>query len=205
MLLSKLLVKICILNDTSSPQRVGKNEHICQSTPVVYTTNNDMDVQMPSDCTKPTTCSPPYSSDVQIDSDHQLSDSLRCKFEQVTREYDNVFNPSFAGYNGAVGPFKATVNMGPVQQGQRKGRLPQYGKDRLYDLQNKFDELESLGVFKRPEDIGVTVEYLNPSFLVKKPSGGSRLVTAFAEVGQYAKPQPSLMPDVESTLHTIAS
>ena len=51
----------------------------------------------------------------------------------------------------------------------------------------------------------MTVEYLNPSFLVKKPSGGSRLVTAFAEVGQYAKPQPSLMPDVESTLRTIAS
>ena len=48
----------------------------------------------------------------------------------------------------------------------------------------------------------MTVEYLDPSFLVKKPSGGSRLVTAFAEVGQYAKPQPSLMPDVESTLHT---
>ena len=51
----------------------------------------------------------------------------------------------------------------------------------------------------------MTVEYLNPSFLVKKPSGGSRLVTALAEVGQYAKPQPSLMPEVESTLHTIAS
>ena len=159
---------------------------------------------MPSDCTKPTTCLPPYSSDGQIDSDHKLSDSLRSKFEQLTREYDNVVNPSFAGYSGAVGPFKATVNMGPVQPPQQKGRLPQYGKDRLYDLQNKFDELESLGIFKQPEDIDVTAEYLNPSFLVKKPSGGSRLVTAFSEVGQYAKPQPSLMPDVESTLRTIA-
>ena len=141
---------------------------------------------MPSDCTKPTTCLPPYSSDVQIDNDHQLSDSLRCKIEQLTREYDNVCNPSFPGYNGAVGPFKATVNMGPVQPPQRKGRLPQCLKDRLHDLQNKFDELESLGVFKCPEGIGVTVEYLNPSFLVTKPSGGSKLVTAFAEVGQYA-------------------
>lgn len=93
--------------------------------------------------------------------------------------------------------------MGPVQPPQRKGRLPQYGKDRLSELQDKFDELESLGVFKRPEDIGVTVEYLNPSFLVKKSNGGSRLVTAFTEVAQYAKPQPSLMPDVESTLRTI--
>ena len=68
--------KIHILNDTSAPQRIGKNEHICQSTPVVYTTSNDMDVKVPSDCKKPTTCLPPYFSDVQIDSDHQLSDSL---------------------------------------------------------------------------------------------------------------------------------
>ena len=46
-------------------------------------------------------------------------------------------------------------------------------------------------------------EYLNPSFLVKKASGGHRLVTAFADVGRYSKPQPSLMPDVDSTLRQI--
>ena len=50
----------------------------------------------------------------------------------------------------------------------------------------------------------MAVENLNPSFLVKKPSGGHRLVTAFAEVGRYSKPQPSLMPDVDITLRTIA-
>ena len=64
------------------------------------------------------------------------------------------------------------------------------------ELQEKFDHLEDLGVFKRPEDVGDSVEYLNPSFLVKKQSGGSRLATAFADVGRYSKPQPSLMPDV---------
>ena len=67
-----------------------------------------------------------------------------------------------------------------------------------------FDELEQAKVFRRPEDLGITVEYLNPSFLVKKPSGGYRLVTAFADVARYSKPQPSLMPDVNSTLRTIA-
>ena len=46
--------------------------------------------------------------------------------------------------------------------------------------------------------------YLNPSFLVKKPNGGFRLVTAFADVGRYSKPQPSLLPDVDSTLRHIA-
>ena len=66
-----------------------------------------------------------------------------------------------------------------------------------------FDELEQVNVFRRPEDLGITVEYLNPSFLVKKPSGGHRLVTAFADVARYSKPQPSLMPDVNTTLRTI--
>jgi hypothetical protein len=95
--------------------------------------------------------------------------------------------------------------MGPVQPPQRKGRLPQYARYTLVELQDKVDiSLEALGVFKRPEDLGVTVEYLNPSFLVKKPSGGFRLVTAFADVGRYSKPQPSLLPDVDSTLRTIA-
>ena len=52
--------------------------------------------------------------------------------------------------------------------------------------------------------MGINVEYVNPSFLVKKPSGGHRLVTAFTDVGRYSKPQPSLMPDIDSTLGTIA-
>lgn len=48
------------------------------------------------------------------------------------------------------------------------------------------------------------VEYLNPSFLVKKGNGGFRLVTAFSDVGRYSKPQPSLMPDVDPILRKIA-
>jgi hypothetical protein len=49
----------------------------------------------------------------------------------------------------------------------------------------------------------LSVEYINPSFLVKKPSGGYRLVTAFADVDRYSKPQPSLMPDVDSILRSV--
>ena len=82
--------------------------------------------------------------------------------------------------------------------------MPQYSKTQLDELQNQFDELESLGVFRKPEDVPVSVEYVNPSFLVKKSNGGFRLVTAFADVGRYSKPQPSLMPDVDSTLRQIA-
>ena len=82
--------------------------------------------------------------------------------------------------------------------------MPQYARGQLEQLQTKFDELEQTGVFQRPEDLNVVAEYLNPSFLVKKKSGDFRLVTAFSDVGRYSKPQPSLMPDVDSTLYKTA-
>ena len=129
---------------------------------------------------------------------------MRSKFHDLHQNYDEVFNPQIAKYNGAFGAFEAKVNMGPTQPPQRKGKVLQYSRDRLVELQQRFDDLEDQGVFKRPEDLGITAEYLNPSFLVNKPSGGFRLVTAFTEVGRYSKPQQSLMPDVDSTLRTIA-
>ena len=60
-----------------------------------------------------------------------------------------------------------------------------------------------MGVFKRPGDIGVQVEYLNPTFRVKKGSGDFRRVIAFSKVTRYSKPQPSLMPSVDSILRRL--
>ena len=55
------------------------------------------------------------------------------------------------------------MNIGPVMPPQRKGRLPQYSPNQLELLQAQFNELEAISVFKKPEDLGITVEYLNPS------------------------------------------
>lgn len=81
---------------------------------------------------------------------------------------------------------------------------PQSARGRLEELQEKFDHLEQFGVFQRPEDVGITLEYLKPSFLVKEPNGPSRLVTAFFDVGRYRKPRSSLLPDGDSTLRCVA-
>ena len=145
-----------------------------------------------------------HSASVQIDPDSKLSSDERASFRSILDEYDEVFDPNYAGYNGHVGPFEAVENMGPVQPPQRKGHLPKFPRNQLVEQQTKFDELETMGVFVRPEDVPVNVEYLNPSFLIKKRSGGHRLVTAFSDVGRYSKPQPSLMPDVDGTLRKIA-
>lgn len=67
-------------------------------------------------------------------------------------------------------------------------------------LQQKCDQLEALGVLQKPGDVGIAW-VCNPSFLVKKPNGGYRHITAFEDLMPYKKTQPSLMPDVESVLH----
>ena len=78
-----------------------------------------------------------------------------------------MINPQFATYNGSFGHFKATINMGPTLPPQRKGKVPQYSPDKLVELQQRFDDLEAQGVFRDPEDLGITADYLNPSVLVK--------------------------------------
>lgn len=197
--------KVRLSNTTDEPYTIHKHEHICVARPT--TTINESPPEPHLDITtlpKRANTAQPFSASVSLDPDHLLSNDIRSKFQQTLQKFDDVFKPDIPGYNGVAGPVQAHVNMGPVEPPQRKGRLPQYSRNQLAELQEKFDELETAGVFKKPEDAGVSVEYLNPSFLVKKPSGGHRLVTAFEDVGRYSKPQPSLMPDVDSTLRTIA-
>ena len=198
-----------IPNLTNTIRLLKKNEHFCQIREVFDNAPSVPDSHYTSEAvrihTRSSKATPvKHSTAVTIDPDHALSPDERATFRSIVEDYDEVFDPNFTGYNGHVGPFKAVVNMGPVQPPQRKGRLPQYARNQLVELQNKFDELETMGVFVRPEDVPVNVEYLNPSFLIKKRSGGHRLVTAFTNVGSYSKPQPSLMPDVDNTLRKIA-
>ena len=118
-----------------------------------------------------------HSDSVQLNPDKVLSDAQLEAFKSANRTFDNVFDPKYETYNHAFGRFEAIVNMGSVKPPQRKGRVPQYSRGK----------------------------YLNPTFLVKDPRREKfRLVTAFSEVGKYCKPQPSLMPNVDSTLRSIA-
>ena len=210
---------IRIPNMTEEPIVLSKNDHFAQvrevTTAVVDRGENsqtlcyEVNVEsreriQPSGPKATNTPFPDYRS-VRVDPDGQLPGDMQRKFVDLHKEFDSVFDPKNKCYNGHSGPFEAVVNMGPVKPPQRKGKLPLYARNRLDELQDKFDALEADGVFSRPEDLGITVEYLNPSFLVNKPGGGTRLVTAFAEVGQYCKPQPSLLPDVNSTLRQIAN
>ncbi|MEO1148065.1 MAG: retropepsin-like aspartic protease [Cyanobacteria bacterium J06638_22] len=180
-LVSSISGTIRIPNNSDTPKTLRRNDHFCQIRPVFSPS------QSLSSTPPPNTRAKSQHSLVTVDPDGILPPSYVDAFNDISAQYSEVFDAQLGKYNGAYGPFEAVVNMGPVQPPQRKGRLPHYNHDRLTELQAKFDELENLGVIVKPETTGTPVEYVNPSFLIKKPSGGSRLVTAFAEVGQYRK------------------
>ena len=194
-----------ISNMTDSPILLKSGEQLCQVRhilPVDVSTSTSPLTTSRAASPSPAICKP-FSPRVVVDPDGCLDQDTRDKFIALNLEFDDVFNPSISKYNGASGKIEAVVNIGPTLPPQRKGRLPQYNRNTLEELQDKFDELEAAGVFAKPEQVNVHVEYLNTSFLVKKPNGGSRLVTSFGEVAQYSKPQPSLMPNVDSVLREI--
>jgi len=62
---------------------------------------------------------------------------------------------------------------------------------------------ESQDVKSEDAAVCLCVESVNPTLLIKNSRSGSRLVTAFRDVGCYSKSQPSSMPCVESILRTI--
>ena len=177
--------KIHVHNNTKTPIVIHKNSQFCQILAVSTLNDNANTYDYPISPSKAShdntkvICTQLHSSQVQLDPNNTMPIDLKNKFQEQLEKYDTVFSSQLPGYNGAFGPIKAKINMGPVQPPQRKGRLPLYGRNNLEELQAKFDELETLGVFSKPEDINVSVEYLNPSFLVKKPGkSGKRLVTA---------------------------
>ena len=197
---------VILVNSSAEPVVVDKHAHVCQVQPVVNTADIGSE-----GCDTPPIMSTapkfinnvPFSASVSVDPDNIVSTSIKQQIHVINRKYDKVFDPTIPMYNGRSGNIVGNVNMGRVLPPQRKGRLPQYNNDKMISLQNRMDELEAVGVFAKPEDVGVTVEYLNMSFLTAKPNGGDRLVTSFGEVGQYSKPQPSLMPNVNDTLRVI--
>ena len=71
-------------------------------------------------------------------------------------------------------------------------------------LQEKFDELEHLGIIARPEDLGITVLHSSPSFLVKKKKDGHRLVTSFVELSKYIRPLPTKMPTTDEVSRSLS-
>ena len=197
--------EIRLVNNTLSPIYIPKNEQICNIR-AAHIVNHDQGISKPSAQIKPVTSSSSssHSEAVVIDPNKQLSSKWVDAFTVLNKNFDSVFEPSIGRYNGFAGKLKARILFGSTVPPPRKLHAPTYNRDNLQQLQDKFDELESQGVFGRPEDHGIVVEHVSPSFLVKKSSGGFRLVTAFTALSDHTKTLPTLMPTVENMFQTIS-
>ena len=139
--------KVRIVNCTSEPQFICKNNHFCQlylTTNIDTSTITDTRINLITMKTVKEGPSTFHSDAVNLDPDRILQESDRKKFQDLLAVHDSVFNPRFGGYNGAAGKFEASINMRPVLPPQRKGRLPQYSRDKIEILEQKCDELKEL-------------------------------------------------------------
>ena len=125
--------KIRVLNYTSEPQFIQRNEHVCR-VQLACTSDDEIkekidvrDIDKSKFLTK--TPSDHLIDHVTIDPDNIISPELKAQFKTLLYKHSEVFSPNLSGYNGAIGPFKASVNMVPVQPPQRNSR------DKLVELQ----------------------------------------------------------------------
>jgi len=198
---------IRIPNNSRDIISVTKHQHIAQAR-FVYLVSSISSSANPTDSLKAQMTNTLPSRDVlasiSLDPDKQLTTIEKQCFIDVHMRYESVFNPSIGKYNDKSGKVRASINIGPVEPPSQKGRLPSYNRKNMDELQSKMDDLELMGVLAKPEDVDVTVEYVSPSFLVRKPGGGSRLVTAFNNIGNYAKPPPSRVTTSNDVLKFLA-
>ena len=126
-----------------------------------------------------------FCDSVLVDPDDQLSSIQKSAFITLNKKFSSVFNPSIGCYNDASGPIRAHIILGATPPPPKKAKIPFYNHSNLVLLQEKADELGELGVLVPPESIGVVPLHVSPSFLVKKPSGDSRFVTAFNDLAAF--------------------
>ena len=148
---------IRIKNTTSDPKTIKKHDHVAQLVPIFHP--EIIEHEAPKvEAQIRNTSSDDFTKQISVDPDNMFSPELKEKFHTLHKKYNQVFNTTYEGYNHSFGKFEAVVNMGNVKPPQRKGKIPQYSRDKLSTVQEHFDKLEKLGVLAKPETVGVNVE-----------------------------------------------
>lgn len=208
--------RIYVQNTSSEPVLLSKHTQVCQvrdTTEIPLAVCNQSSNPQPnpesgsvqvlaSSATSTQKCMN-LPNTVKVDPSNSLTSEQRSMLIKTNKKHELTFSDGFGCYNSYSGKFFHTINVSDQLPPQKKGRIPVYNKSDLATLQEKFDELYRGGVIARAEEVGVAVEYVHPSFLVKKPSGGFRLVTSFGTVAEYARPQPTCTSNVEHVIHQI--
>ena len=166
-----------VINHSGEPYTIKKHDHLGVATSTYIPSQDQSAISSEPKALKKAVTND-HTSEIIVDPDNILSDEIRSKFVALHKKHNSVFYLNYKGYNHYFGRFEAVVNMDTFLPPQRKGKLPQYSREKLSLVQH-FDHLEKLGVLAKPETVGVNIEYLNPSFLVKKGENSFRFSHSF--------------------------
>ena len=198
--------KVTLKNDSLHLQTVARNDKIAQACQLIEI--DKIEPLSPEEVqTNPSKQEPTYK-DVTIDPDQILPSSVTKMFASTNKEYQEVFNSDLPRYNGKFGRVEAVINVPQsLPASSRMKEVPWYPRTKLIEMQEKIDELEMKGAFARPQDVGVEVVAVNPSFLVaKKPATrGYRLVTAFGHLACHVKNPLAPMQSTDQVLRRLSS
>ena len=146
-----------------------------------------------------------YIDQISVDPDGQMSAAWKTRFVNLCKSYTDIITPKPGKYNGAFGRVSTQINFTSIPPSNLKSYLPKYSHEMLKVLGEKMDNLESWGVLRRPEDLGIIPEFVVPSLLVPKQEKGEfRLVTDFTSLNKYIKKLATISPSIQEAKEKIA-
>ena len=137
-----------------------------------------------------------------------MGTQVKKAFYDTNLEFQCVFQPDLPTYNHSFGKVEASINVPDnMPTSSRLKQVPWYPKSKLDELQDKMDELEAKGAIGRPQDLGIELQAVSPSFLVaKKPaSKGYRLVTSFGHLALFVRNPPAPITSTDQVLRRLSS
>ena len=124
-----------------------------------------------------------YISQIMLDPDNQLSSYWKGKFYELCKSFCDIITPLPGRCNGAFGRVSTKINFTSTPPANLKTYLPKYSQEMMRTLGEKMDTLESWGVLRKPEELGIILEFVVPSMLTPKPEEDQfRLVTDFSSL-----------------------
>ena len=146
-----------------------------------------------------------YIHEISLDPNNQMSVSWKRKFLNLCHTFSDIITPQPGKYNGAYGRVNTDINFVTKPPTNLKTYLPKYTTEMMKTLGQKMDTLETWGVLRKPEDLGIIPEFVVPSMLTPKPEPGQfRLVTDFTSLNKYIKKLPAISPSIQEAKEKIA-
>ena len=148
---------------------------------------------------------PPDTSKITVDPDNIMPIDVKQKFLEINKRFEAIFTPTAGRYNCHYGPVDNSLRFTSPPVQPNKVYQPAYSQDMKRQLELKIEELIDAGILVRPESIGVTVEFVSPSLLVKKSDGTWRLVTDFTQLNRFIAPDASSNPSIQEAKFELSN